>query len=116
MKFVHQLNDGTFAVYEWVKVNDGITIGRPVDEKRYQTEFEAQLALSGELPEPIRIPVQEPEQPKATPQKGAEYRITKLEKGVFAVEMWETKTGKWVEVATKKTRKKAQEFIIDRSI
>ena len=53
MKFVHKLNDGTFAVYEWVKVNDGVTIGRPVDEKRYKTEFEAQLALSGKLPEPI---------------------------------------------------------------
>lgn len=114
MKFVHKLNDGTFAVYEWVKVKDGVTIGRPVDEKRYKTEFEAQLALSGKLPEPIQVPEQE--QPKATPKKGAEYRITKLEKGVFAVEMWETKTGKWVEVATKKTRKKAQEFIIDRSI
>lgn len=103
--------DGKYAIVEREQVTRNIAIWSPIDERRWTTQEGAELALwrlkAGIKEEPVV------EKPKATIDRShlpnrEDLRITKLEKGVFAVEL--NKFGKWVEVKTCKTYTKAEEW------
>ena len=103
--------DGKFAIVERSQVSRNIAIWSPVDERRWTTAEAAELALwkmkAGIKEQPIV------EKPKVVIDRSNlpnrdELRITKLEKGVFAVERM--RFGKWEEVKTCKTKTKAERW------
>lgn len=109
---VNKTTDGKFAIVEREQVTRNIAIWSPVDERRFDTETEASLAM-------VKMRLGIKEQPKPVVPKKVEIdcshlpyrsdlRITKLAKGVFAIE--QRKSGKWVECKTTKTRTKAEEW------
>ncbi len=104
--------DGRYAIVERTQVSRSIAIWSPVDERRWDDEASAELAL-------IQMKMGIKEQPivkeklKATIDRShlplrSQLRITKLEKGVFAIEL--NRFGKWEEVKTCKTHTKAEEW------
>ena len=109
---VIKTTDGKFAIVEREQVTGNIAIWSPVDERRFDTEAEASMAMwklyIGIKEQPSIVA-----KPKVTIDRShlplrSDLRITKLAKGVFAIE--QRKDGKWVECKTTKTRTKAEEW------
>lgn len=81
--------DGKYAIVEREQVTCNIAIWSPIDERRWNTQEEAELALR-------RLKADIKEEPVVEKQKVTidrshlpnreDLRITKLEKGVFAIE------------------------------
>ena len=108
--------DGQFAICDLTVVRPGLRIWSPVSTKRYKTELSAKIALANLIgygvepkqekkPDPVPIP-------KGVSCQRDDFRIVKLAKDVFAVEM--KRFGKWEQVAEKKTYAKAEKFIISK--
>ena len=118
LRIIHA-TDGTFAICDYTQVNSRVGIWSPISPKRYATELQAKIALARYLPDeqdsllPATAPAV-PEPRKVEPSKPTrnrdDFRIVKLDKGVFAVE--QRNGAKWVTVAEKKTAAKAESFII----
>ena len=110
--------DGLFAICDLTVVRPGLRIWSPVSKNRYKTELSAKIALAnligyGVEPEPVQESKPDPVPiPKGVKYNRDDFRITKLEKDVFAVEM--KRFGKWEQVAEKKTYAKAEKFIISK--
>lgn len=114
---VIKTTDGRYAIVERTQVNSSVAIWSPIDERRWDDEPAAELALIR-----MKMGIKEPpvvkEKPKVAVDRSrlplrSQIRITKLEKGVFAVE--QNKFGKWEEVKTCKTRTKAEEWCVNNS-
>ena len=115
LRIIHA-TDGTFAICDYTQVNSRVGIWSPISPKRYDTELQAKIALAHirvGMPEPVPAPAV-PEPRKVEPSKPTrnrdDFRIVKLDKGIFAVE--QRNGAKWVTVAEKKTTAKAESFII----
>ena len=96
---VIKTTDGKFAIVERTQVNRSIAIYSPVDERRWDDEARAQLALIW-MKRGMKEPPIVKEKPKVVIDRShlplrSQLRITKLEKGVFVVEKY--KFGKWEE-------------------
>ena len=109
---VIKTTDGKFAIVERTQVNRSIAIWSPVDERRWDDEARAELALL-RMKMGMKKPPIVKEKPKVVIDRShlplrSQLRIVKLEKGVFVVE--QNKFGKWEEIKTCKTRTKAEEW------
>lgn len=117
LRIIHA-TDGTFAICDYTKVTPNVGIWSPISPERYKSEFDAKIALihiKAGLPTPKPAPAPAVPKPrKLEPSKPTrnrdDFRIVKLDKGVFAVE--QRNGAKWVTVAEKKTTAKAESFII----
>lgn len=110
--------DGQFAICDLTELGNGWRIWSPVSTKRYKTELSAKIALANLIGYGVEPEPKQEKKPDPVPiHKGVSYqrddfRIVKLAKGVFAVEM--KRFGKWEQVAQKKTYAKAEKFIISK--
>lgn len=118
LRIIHA-TDGMFAICDYTQVNSRVGIWSPISPERYNSEFDAKIALihiKAGLPAPhlSEILKRTPEPRKIEPSKPTrnrdDFRIVKLDKGVFAVE--QRIGAKWLTVAEKKTTAKAEKFII----
>lgn len=114
LRIIHA-TDGTFAICDYTQVNSRVGIWSPISPKRYATELQAKIALANiraGMPEPEPEPAPKPRkiEPFKPTRNRDDFRIVKLEKGVFAVE--QRNGAKWVTVAEKKTIAKAESFIV----
>lgn len=109
---VNKTTDGKFAIVEREQVTRNIAIWSPVDERRFDTEESATMAM-WELSIGIKEQPTIVAKPKVTIDRShlplrSDLRITKLAKGVFVIER--KKFGKWEECKTTKTLTKAEEW------
>lgn len=111
---VIKTTDGKFAIVEREQVTRNIAIWSPVDERRFDTEMEASIAMMK-----MRLGIKEQPKPVVPEKKvitidrshlpyRADLRITKLMKGLFVIE--QRKNGEWVKCKTTKTLTKAEEW------
>ena len=112
MAKVIKTTGGKFAIVERTQVTRNIAVWSPVDERRWDDEAKAELALI-RMKSGMKEPPIIKEKPKVVIDHShlplrSQLRITKLEKGVFVVEKY--KFGKWEEIKTFKTRTKAEEW------
>lgn len=120
---VIKTTDGRFAICDRTELGNGWRIWSPVSTERWDTELAAKIALINYraygIPtnpgptKPTAKPEPKPEpkpRPKIHTHTREDFRIVKLSKGVFAVEL--QRFGKWEQVAEKKTYAKAEKFII----
>ena len=120
---VFPTTDGKFAICDYTQVNPRIGIWSPVDNRRFQTEFAAQISLIDmresesqtvaphEEKKPVKVAFNKSDV-KKSPRSS--FRYTKLQKGVVVVE--QLQAGKWQTVTTKKSVTKAEEYINTHSL
>lgn len=108
---VKQMRDGKWAVCKEIKVNNNCSVIMPIDNERYISESDAWLRRKSE-PEVEEKPMAVLNKNNLPPRE--KFRVTKLDKGVFVVELM-NKVGKWVEVKTCTSKTRAEEYIINHS-